>query len=596
MTKLTDVEVKRKPAGRYYDGNGLILRVRNSGSRDWALRITVAGKTTDYGLGGYPDVSLAEARSKAREKRDSLSNDALPQSKKKTKNTPFNVVAEEYIKSKEAGWRNTKSKKQWIYTLENFAYPYIGDKFVSHINTDDMEKIFNPIWSTKNETANRLRGRIEKIIDYAAYKGMFVGENPARWKGKLEHALSSPSEVKTIKHFNALDYRDLPEFWKELSKMDGNGAAALRWTILTAVRSGETRGATYEELDRDGVWIIPRHRMKAKKEHRVPLTDAALSTIPKKLAGNQLLFPAPRGGMLSDMSISAVLKRMGRYDITVHGFRSTFRDWAGETTAHPREVIEHALSHQLRDKAEAAYARGDLMAKRRELMEDWATYVTGVKIAETKKNNPNNPWEDLSENDAIAEYLQFIKQLSKKDKTIPPMPDSSADDYIESPDSFFPKANPISESSKWWCNYFFLPILETDFKAGKTEKRTEVYEISKEAAFWEAINLVALHQVAPPLWLAEEMLRVEWPNRPRANSASAGRNKMLRAMATTKLYEKEGLSEEKLLEVKDSELKQINDQTISRTTLQDLKKFYKDNIAIYEEAIDKREDEILDNL
>ena len=219
-----------------------------------------------------------------------------------------------------------------------------------------------------------------KILDYAAAHGFRTGENPARWAGHLSTLLPKPSQVVKVAHHSALDYRELPNFWKELAKMEGNGAAALRWTILTAARSGETRGATRAELDKDNLWIIPANRMKAGKEQRVPLTKEALTTIPPgKDEKAVLLFPAPRGGQLSDMSISAVLRRMNRGDITVHGFRSTFRDWAGESTAHPREVIEHALAHQLKDKAEAAYARSDLLEKRRKLMKDWAAFVTGGK-------------------------------------------------------------------------------------------------------------------------------------------------------------------------------------------------------------------------
>jgi integrase len=238
-----------------------------------------------------------------------------------------------------------------------------------------MLSILRPIWYDKTETAGRVRGRIEKILDSATADGAREGENPARWAGHLSTLLPKPRQVTKAKHHAALDYRELPAFWKELAAMEGTGAAALRWTILTVARSGETRGATRTELDKDGVWKIPAARMKADREHRVPLTKAALATIPP--GDSILLFPAPRGGQLFDTSISAVLRRMGRGDITVHGMRSTFRDWAGETTHHPREVIEHALAHQLKDKAEAAYARSDLLAKRRKLMEDWAAFVTG---------------------------------------------------------------------------------------------------------------------------------------------------------------------------------------------------------------------------
>ncbi|MGJ8620671.1 MAG: tyrosine-type recombinase/integrase [Methylophilaceae bacterium] len=378
MGKLNDKKVKQAAPGRYCDGNGLRLHVRKSGSRDWTLRVTVDGVTSDYGLGGYPLVSLAEARIAAFEKRKSIKN-GEPQIKRfKVGSNLFESLAEAYIKGQEAGWKNPKSAGQWRSSLKNYAYPVIGKKSAQSIKVSDILDVLKPIWDEKTETASRVRGRIEKVLDYAKALGVFSGENPARWQGNLASFLPKRSKVQKVKHFNALDYRELPKFWKELSKMEGNSAAALRWTILNAVRSGESRGAKFKELDQDKVWIIPEQRMKASREQRIPLTDEALATIPPKDGEKvDLLFPAPKGGMLSDMSLSAVLKRMGRDDITVHGFRSTFRDWAGETTAHPREVIEHALAHQLKDKAEAAYARSDLLAKRRKLMEDWAKYVTG---------------------------------------------------------------------------------------------------------------------------------------------------------------------------------------------------------------------------
>lgn len=376
-TRLNDKKVRTAPPGRYYDGNGLILRVRDSGSRDWALRITKDGKTSDYGLGGFPMVTLAEARDKAFLLRKKIKNGKTPERKIKTILQSFEELAEDYIKAHSPSWKNNKSRDQWHSSLSAYAYPKIGKKLAKDITTADVLSVLRPIWESKNETANRVRGRIEKVLDAASAQGLRTGDNPARWQGHLITLLPKPSLIAPVEHFAAIDYRELPEFWKKLSGMDGVGASALRWTILNAVRSGESRGATYDELV-DDLWTIPSSRMKAGKEHRVPLTKAALATIPSNtLKNNHLLFPAPRGGKLSDMSLSAVLKRMGIKDITVHGFRSTFRDWAGETTSHPREVIEHALAHQLKDKSEAAYARSDLLEKRRKLMEDWASFVTG---------------------------------------------------------------------------------------------------------------------------------------------------------------------------------------------------------------------------
>lgn len=378
MGKLNEKKVRHASPGRYYDGGGLVLRVRNSGSRDWALRITKDGKTTDYGLGGFPIVSLAEAREAAFDMRRAIKRGELPQRKTIVRNNRFEDLSEEYIIAHAPGWKSTKSADQWRASLKTYAYPVIGKKPAQGITTDDVLKVLKPIWNKKTETASRVRGRIEKVLDYATAHGLRSGANPARWVGHLSTQLPKRSSVAKVAHHAAMDYRNLPAFWRKLARMDGNGAAALRWTILNVTRSGETRGATRDELDKDNIWIIPANRMKAGKEHRVPLTQAALSTIPVQQGNNPLLFPALRGGQLSDMSLSAVLKRMGVQGVTVHGFRSTFRDWAGETTAHPREVIEHALAHQLKDKAEAAYARSDLLDKRRRLMEDWAMYVTGI--------------------------------------------------------------------------------------------------------------------------------------------------------------------------------------------------------------------------
>ncbi len=376
-TRLNDKKVRTALPGRYYDGDGLILRVRNSGSRDWALRITKDGKTSDYGLGGFPMVTLAEARDKAFLLRKEIKNGNTPERKIKTILQSFEELAEDYIKAHSPSWKSNKSKDQWRSSLLAYAYPKIGKKSAKDITTADVLSVLRPIWESKNETANRVRGRIEKVLDAATAQGLRTGDNPARWQGHLITLLPKPSLIAPVEHFPAMDYRELPAFWKKLSLMDGIGAAALRWTILNAVRSGESRGATRDEL-MNNLWIIPGLRMKAGKEHRIPLTNAALATIPSNIdKNNHLLFSAPRGGKLSDMSLSAVLKRMGIKDITVHGFRSTFRDWAGETTSHPREVIEHALAHQLKDKSEAAYARSDLLEKRRKLMEDWAAFVTG---------------------------------------------------------------------------------------------------------------------------------------------------------------------------------------------------------------------------
>lgn len=391
---MNDKQVKHALPGRYYLGRGLVLRVRPSGSRDWALRITKDGKTTDYGLGGYDPggplhVSLEKAELEARKLREAIKNGLAHrqpnEKKKKATGDLFETLAEDFITAHAPGWKNPKSADQWRSSLKTYAYQTIGKKNAQNITTADILDILRPIWHEKTETASRVRGRIEKVLDYATAHGLRSGDNPARWAGHLSTLLPKRTAVAKVEHHAAMDYRDLPEFWKKLAKMDGSSAAALRWTILTVARSGETRGATHDELDKDNLWIVPAERMKAGKEHRVPLTKEALASIPPRKGKNKLLFPAPRSDKpMSDMSITAVLKRMELGQYTVHGFRSTFRDWAGESTAHPREVIEHALAHQLKDKAEAAYARSDLLEKRRKLMEDWAAYVTSAMNDKTK--------------------------------------------------------------------------------------------------------------------------------------------------------------------------------------------------------------------
>lgn len=308
----------------------------------------------------------------------------------------FKQAAEKYIEANEAGWKNPKHAAQWTSTLEKYAYPIIGNLQVAHIETPHVVSVLEPIWNTKTETASRLRGRIESVLDWAKVRGYRNGENPARWKGHLDHILPARAKVQKVKHHPALDYHDMSAFMMALKTIDGMGARALEFAILTATRSGEVRGATWNEIDLDEeVWIIPSERMKAEREHRIPLSPAALTLLNDlpRILGTDLIFPSSKNTALSDMTLTATIRRMDEVSIreggrgwkdksnnvvTAHGFRSTFRDWAGETTAHPREVIEHALAHQLKDKAEAAYQRGDLLLKRRMLMTDWAKYCVGI--------------------------------------------------------------------------------------------------------------------------------------------------------------------------------------------------------------------------
>ena len=299
--------------------------------------------------------------------------------KRQAKPKTFREAALELIESKRPGWKNAKHAAQLTSTLEAYVFPKIGAVQVAKIETADVISTLTPIWAAKPETANRVRQRIEAVIDYASALGIRSGDNPARWRGHLDHLLPKPKKVRAVKHHPALPHAQIADFMTDLAQREGVAARALAFTILTAARSGEVRGMTWGEVDLDAkVWTIPAARMKAAKEHRVPLTDAAIALLGPGRDDAALVFgsEAKPGKPISDMSMTAVLRRMERTDITVHGFRSTFRDWAGETTGFPREVIEAALAHGIKDKAEAAYARSDLFDKRRMLMLAWSLQVT----------------------------------------------------------------------------------------------------------------------------------------------------------------------------------------------------------------------------
>lgn len=376
---LSAQKVKTAGPGRHGDGRGLFLYVKPSGARSWVLRYQVQGRRRDLGLGSFPDVTLAMARNRAIEARRMIADGEDPIAKKQqAKPKTFKDAALELIESKRPGWKNAKHAAQWTSTLETYAFPKLGQVQVTKIETADVISALTPIWSTKPETANRVRQRIEAVLDYASALGIRSGDNPARWRGHLDHLLPKPTKVRAVKHHPALPHADIADFMEQLEERDGVAALALAFTILTAARSGETRGATWSEIDLNAkVWTIPASRMKAGKEHRVPLTAATLAILGDKRDDEKLIFEseAKPGKPISDMSMTAVLRRMEREDITVHGFRSTFRDWAGETTGFPREVIEAALAHGIKDKAEAAYARSDLFDKRRMLMAAWSEKV-----------------------------------------------------------------------------------------------------------------------------------------------------------------------------------------------------------------------------
>lgn len=375
---LTARKVETAPPGRYVDGRGLMLVVKPSGAKSWILRYQLSGRRRDMGLGPYPEVSLARAREKALEARRHLVEGLDPLNVQPSAAMTFQEAADGLIESKRAGWRNAKHAAQWGSTLRTYAYSSLGNLDVREIQTAHVLSVLKPIWTQKPETASRVRQRIEAVLDYAAAQGLRDATNPARWRGHLANLLPKPSSVRRVEHHPALDWRDLPEFMSLLAQRDGVSARALEFVILTAARSGEVRGMRWAEIDlKSKVWTVPPARMKADKEHRVPLTSRAVALLGARGEPDALVFPSPTRSdrSLSDMTLSAVLKKMGRADVTVHGFRSTFRDWAGETTAFPREVIEAALAHRLKDKAEAAYARGDLFEKRRGLMARWADFA-----------------------------------------------------------------------------------------------------------------------------------------------------------------------------------------------------------------------------
>ncbi len=373
---LSARKVETAGPGRHGDGRGLFLYVKASGARSWVLRYQVMGKRHDLGLGAYPEVSLAMARDRALQARRMIGEGEDPIAKKRqAQPKTFKDAALELIEIKRPGWKNAKHAAQWASTLETYVFPSLGPLQVARIQTADVIGALKPIWNEKPETANRVRQRIEAVLYYASVLGIRTGENPARWRGHLDHLLPKPTKLKAVKHHPALPHADIAGFIADLSARKGVAARALAFTILTAARSGETRGATWAEIDLDAkVWTIPANRMKAGKEHRVPLTQEAIASLGTKCDDAVLIFESETklGKPISDMSMTAVLRRMGRNAITVHGFRSTFRDWAGETTSFPREVIEAALAHGIKDKAEAAYARSDLFDKRRKLMEAWA--------------------------------------------------------------------------------------------------------------------------------------------------------------------------------------------------------------------------------
>jgi len=418
MGKLTAVAVRtakhpsnsRRPV-RMGDGDGLYLQVAAGDTKSWLFRYTLRGKAREMGLGPVGEsperVPLAKARILAAEAKALLRDGKDPLAEREAvhgsrvraaieaKERTFKAAATALVDSKRSGWRNAKHGAQWLATLEAHVFPAIGDMPVSAVGTDDVLRVLRPIWERVPETASRVRQRVEAVLDAAKVKGWRSGENPARWKGHLAGELPQPRKVKRVAHRPALPWEQVSDFMAALARREGIAAKALRFIILTAARTGEVRGMRWREVDLNGkIWVVPGERMKASKTHRVPLAPAALAVLaevrPLSKGPNDLVFPGGRAGKpLSDMAVSEVVRRMnegcaegepprwrdaeGRA-VVPHGFRSTFRDWAGETRHEGREVVEAALAHTIKDKAEAAYARSDLLEKRRPLMDAWAEH------------------------------------------------------------------------------------------------------------------------------------------------------------------------------------------------------------------------------
>jgi integrase len=431
MGKLSAVMVRslRFPAdrtrpARFGDGEGLYLQIAPGDTKSWLFRYTLRGRAREMGLGAVGDppdgVPLAKARTLAGEARAKLRAGVDPIAERRAAHAAraraeaeatertFKAAAIALVESKKAGWRSAKHAAQWLATLEAHAFPVIGDMPVTSIGTDDVLRVLRPIWDRIPETASRLRQRMEAVLDAARVKGWRTGENPARWKGHLAGELPQPSKVRRVQHRPALPWQDIGTFMTALTERDGISAQALRFTILTAARTGEVRGMRWREVDLEAkVWTVPGDRMKAARMHRVPLSPASLAVLAEVRAlmtkPDDLVFPSVRKNVaLSDMALSEVVRRMNegaedgalprwhdaeRRAVVPHGFRSTFRDWAGETRPEGREVVEAALAHSIKDKAEAAYARSDLLEKRRVLMDAWGFYCGRqlAEVAQTRK-------------------------------------------------------------------------------------------------------------------------------------------------------------------------------------------------------------------
>ena len=368
---------------------GLALQVQPSGAKSWVLRVMIAGRRREMGLGTYSQagMTLARAREAALAAREKIKSGIDPIEQNKTARSAlaadraaaktFDDCVRAYLAVHESTWRNAKHASQWRQTLEGIASPVLGKMLVRDVDLPSVMSVLEPIWREKTETASRLRGRIELVLDWAAARGYRPKDNPARWRGHLDKLLAAPRKLNRVEHYKAVSVSEVGAFMAELRTQQGTGARALELAILTAARSGEVRGATWAEFDLDaGLWLVPADRMKANREHRVPLSMAAVDLLRglERQEEVELVFPSRKGGKVSDMTLVAVLRRMG-IGAVPHGFRSTFRDWAAERTHYPSEMAEMALAHAIGNKVEAAYRRGDMIEKRRRMMEDWAAFL-----------------------------------------------------------------------------------------------------------------------------------------------------------------------------------------------------------------------------
>ncbi len=416
VKELSATEVKRlkykvtngtpKPAYHAVGGvSGLLLQCRpprepgGAFARSWILRTVVGSKRRDIGLGGYPEVTLAMARDKARELKEQIRQGVDPILERKAAKsalvreqgrlTTFEEMARDYIEKKSAEYKTAKQAQKLTTQLEKYVLPHLGSMFVADIQMSHVVDMLKPIWAEKTETATRVRLHVEKILDSAIADGKRTDVNPARWRGMLEHStLPIPGKVSKVQHYNALPVDDMATFWEKLAARDDRSSRALQFIILTASRSGEVRGAKWEEIDlKKKVWTVPADRMKAGKPHAVPLSPEAVALLESLPRDSEFVFPGGRGGKLSDVIVSKVPKKLG-YDVTAHGFRSTFKDWARQHTAYADEVSELALAHVNNDKTRAAYARDGLLEKRRRLMADWATYCKTGKTAASASVTP----------------------------------------------------------------------------------------------------------------------------------------------------------------------------------------------------------------